>query len=96
MDHPAQTYIAHQLFNGATDDGEPFTIHLLTGLAHAINSEVLGERACDFGLEYQVTSRPRGKAQWISSQHGMLALSGRADLQALQLGLPREARGYHQ
>ncbi len=70
------THIAHQPFNGVAGDAVPLTFRLATGLANAINSEVLGERACDFALECQVTFCPRRQAQWISSLHDMLAVSG--------------------
>jgi hypothetical protein len=43
-DQPIQTHVAHQPFNNAASYGEPFTPHLPPNLAHAVNSEVLGER----------------------------------------------------
>lgn len=43
-DYSMQTHIAHQAFNGAAGDGEPFTPHLPPDLAHAVNSKVLGEQ----------------------------------------------------
>lgn len=80
-DHALKAQVPHQPLDRATGDGEPLTPHLPPDLAHAVNTEVLGEDAQHLGPERFVTLEPGRTPGRIAAPGEMLMVGRRGDRQ---------------
>ena len=73
-DRALKAQIPHQPLDRAAGDGELLKSHLPPDLAHAVNTEILGEDAQNLGPERFVAASPCRTPGWIAAPSEMLVI----------------------